>query len=447
MQVSLETTGGLERRMKVQVPAERVEREVEAQLKSLTKKAKVDGFRPGKVPLKVLRERFGDQVRSDVVRDLMQASFNEALAQEKLNPAGGPRIDSIDAAPGKDLQFTAVFEIYPEVKLAGTAGIKVERPVAEITREDIDSMLDNLRRQRATWETVERAAADGDRVQIDFEGFLDGTPFPGGKGDKAQVQLGEKRMLPDFEKGLVGIKAGESREFDVSFPADYHATEMAGKQTRFKVTAHAVEGQVLPELDEDFCRSFGIQEGGVEKLREEVADNMRRELADTVRRKLKEQALEALLEANKLDLPKALVDEEIERLRHDALVRIGVRDPKKAAELPRELFEEQAVRRVSLGLLVGEIISQQRLTVDPKRVDQRLEHMASEYSKPAEAVRSFRSSADIMRQVETVVLEEQAVDWLLDQAAVTDSPTTFKELMKLHDQDHDHDHDHEHHDH
>ena len=443
MQVSLETTRGLERRMKVQVPAERVEREVEEQLKSLTKKAKVDGFRPGKVPLKVLRERFGDQVRSDVVRDLLQSTFSEALAQEKLNPAGGPRIDSINTAPGKDLEFTAVFEVYPEVKLTGMSGIKVERPVADVTADDVDAMLDNLRRQHASWEKVSRAAADGDRVQIDFEGFLDGTPFPGGKGEKVQVVLGEKRMLPDFEKGLVGIKADELREFDVNFPADYHAPEMAGKKAHFKVSAHVVEGQVLPEMDEAFCKSFGIQEGGVAKLREEVTDNMRRELEDTVRRKLKDQALEGLLKANKLDLPKALVDEEVERLRHDALVRIGVRDAKKASELPRELFEEQAVKRVSLGLLVGEIITQQRLTVDVKRVDERLERMASEYSKPAEAVRSFRSNNDIMRQVETVVLEEQAVDWLLGQAKVTDAPTTFKALMNLHD----HDHDHEHHDH
>jgi len=445
MQVSLETTGGLERRMKVQVPAERVEREVEEQLKSLTKKAKVDGFRPGKVPLKVLRERFGEQVRSDVVRDLLQSSFNEALAKEKLNPAGGPRIDSINTAPGKDLEFTAVFEIYPEVKLQGTEGMKVERPVAEVTAADIDAMLDNLRRQRASWEQVSRAAGDGDRVQIDFEGFLDGTAFPGGKGEKVQVVLGEKRMLPDFEKGLQGIKAGESREFDVDFPADYHAAEMAGKKAHFKVVAHGVEGQVLPVLDEAFCKSFGIQEGGVEKLRSEVADNMHRELEDTVRRRLKDQALDALLKANTLDLPKALIDEEIERLRQDALKRIGVRDPKKASELPRELFQEQAVKRVSLGLLVGEIITQQHLTVDPKRVDERLQRMASEYSQPADAVRSFRSNADIMHQVETVVLEEQAVDWLLGRASVTDKPTTFKALMNLND--HDHDHDHEHHDH
>ena len=445
MQVSLETTRGLERRMKVQVPAERVEREVEEQLKSLTKRAKVDGFRPGKVPLKVLRDRFGDQVRSDVVRDLMQSSFNEALAQEKLNPAGGPRIDSIDATPGKGLEFTAVFEVYPEVKLQGTQGIKIERPVAEVTPADVDAMLDNLRRQRAGWERVERAAADGDRVQIDFEGFVDGTPFPGGKGEKVQVVLGEKRMLPDFEQGLQGIKAGESREFDVQFPADYHAAEMAGKKARFKVSAHAVDGQVLPELDEAFCRSFGIQEGGVDKLRAEVSDNMRRELEDTVRRKLKDQALDALLKANTLDLPKALVDDEIERLRQDALLRIGVRDPKKGSELPRELFQEQAVKRVSLGLLVGEIITQQRLTVEPARVDERLQRMAGEYSQPAEAVRSFRANADIMRQVETVVLEEQAVDWLLGQAKVTEKPTTFKALMDLHD--HAHDHDHEHHDH
>ncbi|HSN18467.1 MAG TPA: trigger factor [Gammaproteobacteria bacterium] len=445
MQVSLEKSEGLERRIKVQVPAERVERETEDRLKTLSKRAKIDGFRPGKVPFKVVKQRFGDQVRSEVVTDLLQSTFNEALAQEKLNPAGGPRIDSLDAEPGKDMRFTAVFEVYPEIKLKGLDGIKVERPVAEVGKADIDTMVDNLRHQRAGWEAVERAAKDGDRVLIDFEGSVDGTPFPGGKGERVPVVLGEKRMLPDFEAGLQGIKNGESREFNVKFPDDYHAKELAGKQASFSVSAHSVEGQVLPALDDEFCKAFGITEGGVEKLRSEVADNMRRELDETVRRKLKDQALDALLKANALDLPKALVDDEIERLRQDALVRIGVRDPKKASELPRELFEEQAKKRVSLGLLVGEIINQQRLAVDAKRVDERLERMAGEYSKPADAVRSFRSNRDIMRQVETLVLEDQAVDWLLGQASVTDKPTTFKDLMKLHD--HDHDHDHDHHDH
>jgi trigger factor len=444
MQVSLEKSDGLERRLKVQVPAERVERETEDRLKSLSKRAKIDGFRPGKVPLNVVKQRFGEQVRSEVVTDLLQSTFNEALAQQKLNPAGGPRIDSLDAEPGKDMQFTAVFEVYPEIKLGGLDGIKVERLVAEVSGEDIDAMVDNLRHQRAGWEAVDRAAKDEDRVLIDFEGSVDGTPFPGGKGERVTVVLGEKRMLPDFEAGLQGIKSGQSREFDVNFPSDYHAAELAGKKAQFKVSAHSVEGQVLPALDDEFCKAFGITEGGIEKLRGEVADNMRRELEETVRRKLKDQALDALLKANALDLPKSLVDGEIERLRQDALVRIGVRDPKKASELPRELFEAQATKRVSLGLLVGEIINQQRLMVDTKRVDERLERMAGEYSKPSEAVRSFRQNKDIMHQVETLVLEDQAVDWLLDKASVTDKPTTFKALMNLHEHDHDHDHGHDH---
>jgi trigger factor len=447
MQVSIEKSQGLERRMKVQVPAERLEREMDDRLKSLSKRAKVDGFRPGKVPFKVLKQRFGDQVRTDVVNDLLQTSYNEALAQQKLNPASGPRIDLKDnkvPAEGDSLEYTAVFEVYPEIALKGVDGIKIERPVAEVAASDIDAMVDNLRHQRADWEAVERAAKDGDRVLIDFEGSVDGVPFPGGKGERVPVVLGEKRMLPDFEKGLEGIKAGEPREFGVKFPDDYHAKELAGKAARFKVAAHAVEGQVLPALDDEFCKSFGITEGGIEKLRSEVSENMKRELDDTIRRKLKDQALDALLKANKLDLPKSLVDDEIERLRHDALVRIGVRDSKKASELPRELFEEQAVKRVSLGLLVGEIINQQKLSVDPKRVDERLQRMAGEYSTPAEAVRSFRANQDIMRQVETLVLEEQAVDWLLGKAAMTDKPTTFKDLMNLHEHDHA---DHDHHDH
>ena len=447
MQVSLESTGTLGRRIKVQVPAERIEREVEDRLKSLSKRAKINGFRPGKVPMQVVKQHFGAQVRSEVVTDLLQSSCNEALAHEKLNPAGGPRIDSVNAPPGKDLEFTASFEIYPEVKLKGLDGIKIERPTAEVTAADLDEMVDNLRRQRAAWEAADRAAAKGDRVQLDFEGKVDGQVFPGGSAEKVFVVLGDGRMLPDFEHGIVGIRAGESRSFDVHFPDDYHAKEMAGKTAQFSVTVHGVESQVLPALDDEFCKSFGVAEGGVEKLRAEVGDNMRREMGDTVRRRLKEQALTALLAANKLELPKTLVDDEIERLRQDALTRIGVRDTKKAPELPRDLFEEQAVRRVSLGLLVGEIINQQQIKADPKRVDERLERMASEYSKPAEALRSFRSNKPILQQVETLVLEEQAVDWLLERATVTDKPMSFKALMNLHDHGHGHDHDHAGHSH
>ncbi|HEX5458756.1 MAG TPA: trigger factor [Steroidobacteraceae bacterium] len=438
MQVSIEKTSGLERRMKVQVPAERVEREVEERLRSLGKRAKLNGFRPGKIPFDVVRKRFGEQVRSEVVTDLLQSSCNDAFVQEKLSPAGGPRIDSVNNAPGKDLEFTAVFEVYPEFKLQGLEGIKLERPVAEVQESDIDAMLENLRTQRADWETVEHAAARGDRVQVDFDGSIDGQPFAGGKAEQTLVEIGANRMLEDFENGIIGISAGEEREFDVHFPDDYQSSEVAGKTARFKVKAHRVEARKLPELDDEFCKSFGITEGGIAELRSEVSDNMRHEMADTIRRKLKDQVLDALLKANSLDLPGSMVDDEIERLKRDALARMGIRDEKKASELPRDLFEEQARRRVSLGLIVGEIINDQQLRVDERQVEQRLERMATDYSNPGEALRSLRSNASAMRQLESVVLEDQAVEWLIARAEVTDKPATFKELMHFDEHDHQH---------
>ncbi|MDE2091194.1 MAG: trigger factor [Gammaproteobacteria bacterium] len=436
MQVSIETTTGLERRMKVQVPAERVEREVEQRLKSLGKRAKLNGFRPGKIPYDVVKKRFGSEVRQEVLGDLLRDTCNEAFLQEKVNPAGGPRIDSVNNEPGADLEFTATFEVYPDIKLSGTEGIQVERPVAEITEADIDAMVDNLRHQRATWEIVQRGARKGDRVQLDFNGSVNGEGFPGGQAEKVFVVLGENRMLADFERGLEGVKADEQCEFDVHFPDDYHVKEVAGKTARFKIHAHRVDGQKLPELDETFCKSFGVIDGGIEKLRAEVSENMRQEMADTARKRMKDQILDALLSTNPLQLPKALLDDEIENLRRDALERMGVKDGKKSVELPRELFEEQARRRVSLGLIIGEIISQQQVRMDAKRVQERLERMASEYSNPAEAMRSMRSNPAVMRQLESVVLEDQAVDKLLEKAAITDKPTSFQELMHFHEHPH-----------
>ncbi|MGH8307000.1 MAG: trigger factor [Gammaproteobacteria bacterium] len=436
MQVSIETTAGLERRMKVQVPAERVEKEVEQRLKSLGKRAKLNGFRTGKIPFEVVKKRFGSEVRQEVLGDLLRDTCNEAFMQEKLNPAGGPRIDTVNNAPGKDLEYTATFEVYPEITLTGIEGIPVERPVAEITEADIDAMVDNLRHQRAAWKTVERVAGKGDRAQLDFDGRVDGASFAGGRGENVFVVLGENRMLADFEQGLEGMRAGEEREFDVKFPEDYHVKDVAGKTAHFRVLVQRVDEQMLPELDDAFCKSFGISEGGIAKLRAEVSENMRKEMAETVRRRMKDQALEALLAANPLTVPKALLDEEIEHLRQDALARMGVKDSKQSMDLPRELFEEQARRRVSLGLIIGEIISQQQLRVDSKRVEERLEHMAGDYSNPAEALRSLRSNKAVMRQLKTLVLEDQTVDWLLEKAVVTDKSTSFQELMHFHEHEH-----------
>lgn len=444
MQVSIETTAGLERRMKVQVPAERVEQEIEQRLRNLGKNAKLNGFRPGKIPFEVVKKRFGSEVRQEVLTDLLRDTCGEALAQEKVNPAGGPRIDSVNNEPGKDLEYIATFEVYPEIQLQGLEGIAVEKPVAEITAADVDAMLDNLRHQRARWESVTRGAHRGDRVQLDFDGRVDGETFPGGKAEKALVVLGAGRLLADFEAGLDGMSVGEQRDIEVRFPDDYQAKDVAGKVARFQVQVHRVEAQVLPVLDEDFCRSFGVADGGLDKLRAEVTGNMQHEMADTVRSRMKEQVLNALLAANPVTLPKALLDEEVESLRQDALARMGIKGTKKAVDLPDELFREQATRRVALGLIIGEIITRQQLRVDAKRVEQRLERMAEDYSNPGEALRSLRANKGVMRQIEGLALEDQVVDWLLEKAAVSDKSTSFGELMHFHDHDHDHQHEHGH---
>ncbi|MBU6420809.1 MAG: trigger factor [Gammaproteobacteria bacterium] len=438
MQVSIETTAGLERRMKVQVPAERVEREVEQRLRNLGKRAKLNGFRPGKIPFDVVKKRFGGEVRQEVLSDLLRDTCSEALAQEKVNPAGGPRIDTVNNEPGKDLEYTATFEVYPEIQLQGLEGIAVEKPQAEITAADVDAMLDNLRHQRARWETVMRPARKGDRLQLDFEGRVDGASFPGGKGEKLLVVLGENRMLKDFESGLDGVRADEARDFEVRFPDDYASKEVAGKTASFHTQVHRIEQQVLPELNEEFCRSFGVTEGGLEKLRAEVLANMQQELADTVRGRMKQQVLDALLAANPVNLPKALLDEEIEHLRQDALTRMGIKGTKKSVDLPDELFREQATRRVTLGLIIGELITRRQLQVDAKRVEQRLQRLAEDYSNPGEALRSLRSNSAVMREIEGLVLEDQVVDGLLEKAAVSDKSVSFRELMNFHEHDHEH---------
>ncbi|MGH8279809.1 MAG: trigger factor [Gammaproteobacteria bacterium] len=440
MQVSVETTQGLERRMKVQVPAERVEREVEQRLRDLGKRARLNGFRPGKIPFSVVKKRFGNGVRQEVVGDLLRDTCNEALSQEKLNPAGGPRIDTVNSEPGKDLEYTATFEVYPDIALQGSEGVAIERLVAEVTPADLDAMLDNLRHQRARWESVARAAREGDRVQLDFEGRIAGAEFPGNKGDNVPVTLGAGRMLPDFETNLKDVSAGEQREFDVRFPDDYQAKDVAGKTAHFKVTVHQVEAQILPELDADFCRSFGIENGSLEQLRAEVTENMRHEMAETVRQRMKDQLLTAVLAANPVTVPKSLVDQDIEHLRHDAEARMGVRDARKSVDLPRELFAADAERRVSLGLIIGELIKQLKLEVDERRVDERLERLASDYTNPGEAQRSLRANVAVMRQLETLVLEDQVVDALLAKAVLTDKPTSFKELMHFGEHKHDHSH-------
>ncbi|KPK59607.1 MAG: trigger factor [Gammaproteobacteria bacterium SG8_31] len=430
MMVSVETVGGLERRMKVQVPAERIEKEVDSRLQRVGKTAKIKGFRPGKVPMKVIRQRYGGQVRQEVLGEVMQMSYFEAISQEKLRPAGHPRIEPGNTGQGEDLEYVATFEVYPEVALQGHEGLAVEKPVAEIGESDIDDMIDNLRRQRADWEEVDAAAESGHRVIVNFEGKIDGEAFPGGSGEDVPVVLGQGGMLPDFENGLIGMRAGDEKDITVTFPDDYGAENLAGRTADFHVTARRVETQKLPEIDDDFCAAFGIGEGGVAKLREEVLDSMRRELEQTVQSRLKEQIMQGLLDRNEVELPGSLVDDEIRSLREAAARRMGV-DPSDPNNLPpRESFEAVAQRRVKLGLLVAEVIRQAGIELDKERVRERVRRLAADYRDPEEVVKLYTGNRQLMDQLEMEVMEEQVVDWLIERAEISEKDIGFKELMR-----------------
>jgi len=411
MQVSVESTGALERRMEVSVPRERVEQAIDERLQRVGRSAKLKGFRPGKAPLKVIKQQFGAQVRQEVLSDLMQSSFAEAVNSQKLSPAAGPRIEPISTGPGEDLKYRAVFEIFPEVELKLVDGLKIERPVAEVTESDVDAMVQNLREQRPRFNEVDRPSAEGDRVTMDFNGLLDGKGFEGSKGEGVAVLLGGGRMLADFERGVTGAKAGDSLTIDVRYPDDYHNKSLAGQTAAFDVQVKKVEEKVLPELDDEFCSEYGVLEGGMEQLRSEVRENMGRELTTNIRTRLKQQLLDRLLEGNPVEVPRGLVDAQVREMQIDAARRIGARDASQIP--PPETFQEPARRRVALGILISELIKSRGIELDRARVEERLAELAA------------------MRQVESLVLEEQVIDYLLERAESKDRPMSFKDLMNF----------------
>lgn len=415
--------------MEVQVPAERVEKAVEDRLQKMSRTVRLKGFRPGKVPVKVVRQQFGEQVRQEVLGDVVQSSFTEALAQEKLTPAGGPKIEPISLDQGSDLKYRATFEVIPAIELKGIEQIEVKRPVAEVTSGDVDAMVENLREQRPSFTAVEREARDTDRVTVDFTGTIDGQPFEGGSGENVQILLGAGRMLAEFEAGLQGVKAGEQKTIEVNFPAEYQAAALAGKQAQFAVTVKSVEERQLPELNDEFCKSYGVEEGGVERLRQEIEENMKRELADATRARVKKQVMDGLLAANPIELPKAMVEQEVRELQIDAARRMGARDISQAP--PAEGFQEAARRRVALTLLVTELVRQADLKVDQSRVQARFEELAQQFPDPSQALQAYRSNPQLQRQMEAAVLEEQVVEWVLERARVTDEPSSFKEIMNF----------------
>jgi len=426
MQVSVESGEGLERKLTVQVPAETVDKEVESRLNSMRSRVKIDGFRPGKVPLKVVKQQYGESVMQEVVGEVMQNTLREAVIQESLNPAGNPTIEPTSMEPGKPLEYIATFEVYPEITLADCSVLEVERATAEVTEADIDKMIDTLQSQRTTYEAVERASQDGDQLIVDFVGSVDGEEFEGGKAEAVPVVLGAKSMIPGFEEALIGKSAGDEFKFDVSFPDDYHAENLKGKPATFETKIISVSEPKAAELDEEFARSFGVEDGSVDKLREDIRANMERELHNKLLESLKKSVMDKLLEANDVDVPKALVDHECENLQKQMMESGGLQ---QGMSLPKELFEGEAKRRVGLGLVIGEVLKKAELKPDVSRLEAKIQEVAQTYEDPQEVINHYNNNPQLKQGLEGMVMEEMVVEWIVDQAKVTDAPTTFQDLM------------------
>ncbi len=434
MQVSIETTSALERRLTIGVPADRIEGEVNSRLQKAAQQARLPGFRPGKVPMKVVRQRFGDGVRQEVLGEVMSQTFYEAVQQENLKPAGRPAIEPKTMEPGKDLEYVAIFEVFPEVALADVSVIEVSRPVADVTDADVDEMIETLRKQQGSWVEVERAAQDGDQVTIDYTGTRDGVAFDGGSAEGASLVLGSGRMIPGFEDAIVGLKAGEEKVAQLSFPADYHNEELRGAAVEFRIKLNAVKEQQLAELNDDFFARFGVKEGGVEQFRKEVADNMARELKNACKNKVKAQVMDGLLKVHgELSVPRALVAEEIRVLRGQMVQQFGGGNAGQMnfeQILPDQMFTEQAERRVKLGLILNEFVAKESVKVDAAKVREYVEEMASTYENPSEVVDWYYKNRQQLQGIESLVLEDQVVDTILARAKVADKAQPYQDAVK-----------------
>lgn len=432
MQVSLETTSGLERRLTVGVPAEQVENEIEKRLQQAARTVSIKGFRKGKVPLSVVKQRFGAGVRQEVVGEVISRSFYEAAVKENVKPAGQPSIEPKQLAAGKDLEYVATFEVYPTVELSDLSAFEIKRAKAEVTEADIDNMISVLRKHQAAWKVVDRAAQNDDQVNINFVGTKDGVEFAGGKADNQNLVLGSGSMIPGFEEGILGLKAGEQKTIEVTFPEDYQSEELKGAKAEFAITVNSVSEPELPELNEEFFKKFGVEQGGLEQFRKDVAANMARELNNALKAKVKLQVMDALLASHSVEVPKALVANEIEVLRNQMMQRFGGQrqnfDIKSL--LPDTMFEEEAKRRVSLGLIVGEIVKTAQLKPEVERVNALIAEIASTYQEPEEVIQYYKGNRELMAGVESAALEDQVVDHILAAAKVSDEETSYEEVMK-----------------
>ena len=423
MQVSVETGEGLERKLTVQVPAETIDAQVESRLQSMKSQVKIDGFRPGKVPLSVVKKRYATQVFQEVAGEVMQNTFRDAVTQENLKPASDPSIEPISFEFGKPLEYVATFEVYPEVELAPVSDLEVEKLSAEITDKDVDGLLETLRKQKASWSEVDRASEKGDRVIISFKGSVDGELFDGGSAENVPLELGSGSMIPGFEEPIIGMAKDSEKTIDVTFPDDYSVSDLAGKAAQFEISVSKVEASELPELDDAFAKDFGVEEGSLSKLREDVSANMQRELNNRLSSDLKSKVMDKLLEANPVLVPKAIVMEEAETLKQQASAQMG-------GDQSVDLFTGEAERRVKLGMILGDLIKLSGLQADQSIVEERLAAMAKDYEDPSEFVNYYKSNPQMMRGVESLVVEDMIVDWIVGQAKVSTVESSFDEVMK-----------------
>ncbi len=429
MQVSVESGEGLEKRLLVDLPAERVTAEMDKKLKDLARNVRLDGFRPGKVPMRTIKQRFGEQVRQEAYGTLIQETLYEAANQEKLTPAGEPKVELREAAEEGGLGYTATFEIMPDVRLNDLSGQSITRPVAEVTESDIDEMIDKLRKQRTVWNEVDRGAKDGDTVHMNFKGFIDGEAFEGGTADNVPLVLGSGSMIAGFESGLLGAKAGDDRTLEVKFPDDYRAEHLAGKDATFEVQVLRVAEPQLPEIDEEFVKAFGVEEGTVEGLREDVAKNMRHELKQKLENMAKEKVMDLLIETHPMDIPKAMVDHEAGRMKQQMQQEMQQQGQPSSVDLPLSVFENQAKRRVHLGLLVAEIIEQHKLEADEDKMRATIADFAESYENPQEVIDYYLQDPNARASIQNLVLENQVVGWVMDQIQVGDENKEFSDIM------------------
>lgn len=431
MQVSVEETSTLGRKMTVMVPTDKIETEITQRLNKLKGNVKIDGFRPGKVPMKMVQQRYGNQVRQEVMADQMQASYRDAVLQEKLRPASAPEIQPQEVEKGKDLSFVANFDVYPEIKLCDFSSISMEVPVAEVSDEDVTESLERVRKQRMLWSEVESAAELGMRVIVDFVGKRDGVAFEGGKADDFQLILGESNMIPGFEEEIVGLSANQQKEFNITFPEEYGNAELAGQEVSFEISMKKVEKGELPVVDEEFIKSFGLADGSIETLHAEIKKSLEGELQQQLNTNTKQLVMESLLGNNEFTLPDSMVKQEITALKQQMQQQMQQNAPTEGApDLPDNLFEDEAKRRVKIGLMIGEIVSEQKIQVDQNRVEQRIAQFASQYAEYEQVIQYYRTDRQARASVESSVMEDQVTEWILEQVNKKELKQTFKDVVK-----------------